>query len=163
MREWRVYEGRIVLRATDAEGRLLANVPLKAVGERSSNVQEAVDSLTAKIAPALRKAIADNLKAEKIPVPQAALPSNAVALLSLRPADGATEALKVLRAQRVFMDAVAKTEGVVACRLAEEKPEKKAYIFRVEYDPAAFPGGLLNTVVLSIPDLGDGAVLEIER
>jgi hypothetical protein len=53
--------------------------------------------------------------------------------------------------------------GIVSCVLDREEPASRSFVFRVEYDPGFFPGGLLNTIVLNRPRLGAGTKLEIVR
>ena len=90
-------------------------------------------------------------------------PAPAAALVTITPADRSESQESVLAVQRNFMDSIAAHPGVVDCRLIREVPAKRAYTFRVAYDPNAFPGGLLNTIVLDVPEPGENVKLKIVR
>lgn len=161
--EWLVYGGTVDARVTDATtGRLVANTTLRAKGERGLGESKAEDSLGNVLAPMLAEWMIKTVPSRKIPVPAPQTPNVAVMMLTLSPADPTEPQNDVLVAQRRFMDAVGRYPGIVSCRLAKEIPASRAFVFRVEYMPEQFPGGLLNTIVLDRPSLG-GAKLEIVR
>lgn len=161
--DWRLYEGKADVRISESpSGKLLATKSFVATGERALDEEKAMkvvkDGLSGQVLPWLEKSLP--MRRVALPPPPAA---PAVANVTIAPEDPSEDAASVLAVQRNFMDAIAAHPGVADCRLAGEDPLRRAYTFRVAYDPAQFPGGLLNTIVLDSPRLGDGVKLEIAR
>ena len=161
--DWRLYEGKADVRISEASsGKLVASRSFVANGERALDEEKAMkgvkDGLSKQILPWLEKALP--LRKIALPPPPVA-PS--IAHVTIAPADLSEDPASVLAVQRRFMDVVSAHPGVADCRLVREMPTSRAYVFRVAYDPARFPGGLLNTIVLESPELGDNVKLEIVR
>lgn len=159
--DWRVYEGTADVRVEDAgTAKLVGTQTFSATGERSRDEAAAEkgvkDSLVAQIGAWLEK----TADAAQVAVPLPPPDGKAVTLLVFTPADGSAGNGEVLAAQRRFMEAVAGHSGIVSCRLEKNIPATRSYVFRVEFEPAAFPGGLVNTLVLDIQDLGGNSKLE---
>lgn len=161
--DWRVYEGSADVQVSDASsGKLLGSSSFSAAGERSLDERKGEAAIIAKLSRDVTGWLAKTIPAKKVAVPPPP-PGNAVSTLMIRPADPMEPSANVLRVQRRFLDAVSRHPGIVSCMLVGEAPERREFAFRVVYDPNAFPDGLLNTIVLDAPYLGDGARLEIAR
>lgn len=163
--DWRVYEGLVDGRVTDAvTGGLIAANQFKATGERALDDVKAEESVRDALSHDIRAWLANVLPSTKIALPIGSTPPDqAETIIKLRPAKNSEDPADVLRVQRRFMDAVARHSGIASCVLVGEAPNLKEYSFKVVYQPASFPGGLLNTIVLDEPYLGDSVKLEIER
>jgi len=163
LNDWRAYEGRVDASVTEAATkRLVASKSFTAAGQRALDEVKAMEGVKDGLSKQVSKWLAGVLVAQPIPLPPPPA-GPAVSIVTISPANPLEDPSKVLVVQRRFMEAVSSHQGVVACRLEKEIPAQRAYVFRVEYDPAAFPGGLLNTIVLDVPSLGDNVVLEIAR
>ena len=161
--DWRVYEGAADVKVNDAaSGRLVASQAFKAKGERALDAVKAEDTLKANLVGEVDAWLAKTLPARKIPLPPGAAPHGR-AMLTIMPKNRYEDHLDALRVQRRFMEAVTSHPGVVSCVLVREDPPRSAFTFSVVYEPKSFPGGLLNTIVLDSPDLGEGVELEIAR
>ena len=162
--EWRVCEGKVDARVTDAAtGTIVADTSISAKGERGLGVAKAEENLARALQGPLSGWLAKAMPARKIPVQEVPQPVRSVMMVTLSPADSAADPGEVLAVQRRFMDAVGTHPGILSCRLAQEIPAQRAFVFRVEYLPEQFPGGLLNTLVLGCPRLGDNVKLVIVR
>ena len=158
--EWRAYEGRMDARVTEAAtGRLLGAKSFTVAGERALDESKALDSVKSGLYRQLSPWLSKVMVAKPLPLP----PGAAVAHIAITPADMSEDQSNVLAVQRSFMDAVQAHQGVISCRLAQAVPSQRKYVFFVQYDAAAFPGGLLNTLVLDNPRLGGGVKLEIAQ
>ena len=161
--DWHVYEGAVGVSVMDAKaGRIVDNTMVKAKGARGLGTNAAEENIGQVLEPKISEWLLKTIPAKRIPVPVGTAPNVAVMMLTLSPADRGEPQEDVLVVQRRFMDAVNANPGVISCRLAKEIPASRAFVFRVDYYPEDFPGGLLNTLVLDGPDLG-GARLEIVR
>jgi len=161
--DWRVYEGTADARISEAaSGRLVASSEFKATGERALDESKAEASLKDRLVQQIAAWLSTTLPCRKVPLPPGAAPHGR-AMLTIMPKDQSGKPLDALRVQRRFMDAVAAHPGVVSCVLVGEDPPRCAFTFSVVYEPQAFPGGLLNTIVLDRPDLGGNVELEIAR
>ena len=161
--EWRIYEGTVDARVTDAAtGRLVSRTSFSAKGDRALDEAKAEERLRSELSRRISDWLAKVLPARKV---QVLVPPHgcATVMLTLSPADPLEKQEDVLVVQRRFMDAVGSYPGIVSCRLAQEIPSRRAFVFRVEYRPEQFPGGLLNTLVLDSPSLGSNVKLEIVR
>lgn len=162
--EWRVYEGRVDARVTDvASGAVAADTSVTAKGERGLGAAKAEENLARALEGALSAWLAKAMPARKVPVPIAPQPERAVAMVTLSPADPGESPHDVRVVQRRFLNAVGTHPGVLSCRLAQEIPARRAFVFRVEYLPEQFPDGLLNTIVLDSPGLNGDERFEIVR
>lgn len=151
--EWRTDEGSVEVRVTEtATGKLLGVKSFTAVGQRTLDDEKSVASVGAGLSPQITAWLAKTLIARKIPLAQA---KRKVMMLTICPDDVMADPAEVLSVQRRFMDVVAARPGIISCRLAQEVPANRSFVFRVEYEPESFPGGLLNTIVLENPKLGD--------
>lgn len=158
--EWRAYEGRLNARvAQAATGKLLGAKSFTAAGERALDEPKALDSVKSGLYRQLSSWMDKVMVAKPIPLP----PGAAVAHIAITPSDMSEDQSNVLAVQRSFMDAVQTHQGVISCRLAQVVPSQRKYVFCVQYDAAAFPGGLLNTLVLDNPRLAGGVKLEIAQ
>lgn len=161
--DWKLYEGKADVRISEpASGKLVASKSFVAGGERALDAEKAMkgvrEGLTQQILPWLDKALP--MRKVTLPPPP---PAPAAALVTIAASDRSESQSSVLVVQRNFMDFIASYPGIADCRLVSEAPSKRAYTFRVAYDPDAFPGGLLNTIVLDAPELGKNVKLEIVR
>ena len=161
--DWRVYEGMADSRINEAAtGRLVARSEFKATGERSLDESSAEASLKERLVRQVDAWLSRALPRRKVPLPPGAAP-HGQAMLTIMPEDLSGKPLDALRVQRRFMEAVAAHPGIVSCVLVGEDPHRRAFTFSVVYEPQAFPGGLLNTIVLDRPDIGGNVELEIAR
>ena len=161
--DWKLYEGKAEVRISETDsGKLVASKSFTAGGERAIDVEKAMkgvkEGLAHQMLPWLDKALP--MRKVSLPPPP---PAPAAALVTITPADRSESQESVLAVQRNFMDSIAAHPGVVDCRLVREVPAECAYTFVVAYDPNAFPGGLLNTIVLDAPELGENVKLVIVR
>lgn len=163
--DWKLYEGKAEVRVSEPDtGRLVASASFTAGGERAIDAEKAMKGVKEGLARQILPWLENALPVRKIALPPPPpLPSPAASLVTIAPADPSESQAAVLAVQRRFMDSIAGHEGVVDCRLVRDAPDKSGYTFRVAYDPDAFPGGLLNTIVLDAPDLGENVKLEIVR
>ena len=163
--DWRLYEGVADVRIMDASsGKLLASNLFKATGERAVDERKAEATVDTKLSRQVSQWLGTALPAQKVQLPPGPPPPGHVtATIAIRPASLSEDPMDVLRVQRRFMDVVAGHPGVVSCTLAGESPAYREFAFRVVYEPNSFPLGLLNTIVLDMPYLGDGVKLEITR
>ncbi len=163
LNDWRTYEGRVDARVTEvATKRLVASKSFTAAGQRALDDVKAMEGVKGGLSKQVSKWLSGVMVAKPIPLPPPP-PSAAVELVTIKPANPLEDPADVLAVQRRFMDVVSAHQGVVSCRLVREDPSQRAYVFSVAYNPEAFPGGLLNTIVLDAPRLGGGIVLEIVR
>lgn len=161
--DWRLYEGTADVRITEvSSGKLLASKSFVAGGDRALDSEKAMKGVKEGLSKQMLSWLEKVLPARKIALPPPPA-SPAVSNVTIAPADLSEAPDSVLAVQRRFMDSVASHPGVVDCRLVREIPPRRAYVFRVAYDPACFPGGLLNTIVLESPELGENVKLEIVR
>ncbi len=163
MADWKLYEGKADVRIDDpVAGKVVAAQSFTAAGARALDAEKAMagvkDGLSRQMLPWLDKALP--LRKIALPPPP---PAPAAALVTIAAARRSENPSAVLAVQRNFMESIAGHPGVVDCRLVGETPSKRAYTFRVAYDPCAFPGGLLNTLVLDAPELGENVELQIVR
>ena len=160
--EWYLYEGTGDVRVKTAlDGRLVGSKSFTAVGQRVLDEKKAITSVGSGLSGQITEWLSKTLVAGKVPqLPPTS--THAVALLTIAPEDVLEDPAEVLRVQRQFMDAVASRPGIVFCRLEQEIPASRSFVFRVEYEVESFPGGLLNTIVLENPSLG-GARLTVAR
>ena len=162
--DWRVYQGKVDANVTaETNGAILAATSIAGTGERALGAQAAIASLASQLNGELSQWLAKTMVAAPIELPIEPQVEHAQAMITILPADADEDQAKVLMVQRRFMDAVAAHTGIVSCRLVQEIPASQAFVFRVEYIPELFPGGLLNTLVLARPRLGNNVVLEIAR
>ena len=163
--DWRAYEGTVDASVTDAaSGKTLARKSFKAVGERALDEAKAEGFVKDGLLGQVTVWLAGALPAKKIAQPGGCPgPEQAMTTMTIRPSDMPADAQEALLVQRRFMDAVASHPGVVSCVLASQSPERGEYAFSVIYEPSSFPDGLLNTIVLDTPSLGNGVKLEISR
>lgn len=161
--DWRVYDGAVDAKVI-AGGKLVANQAFKARGERASDEEGAEASIAEKLSRDISIWLAKVLPAKKVALPTGELPpALATATVMIRPSSMSEKPSDVLRVQRRFMDAVASHPGILSCTLDKENQKLREFTFRVVFEPQSFPGGLLNTIVLSEPDLGEDVRLEIIR
>ena len=163
MADWKLYEGKADVRIDDpVAGKVVAAQSFTAAGARALDAEKAMagvkDGLSRQMLPWLDKALP--LRKIALPPPP---PAPAAALVTIAAARRSENPSAVLAVQRNFMESIADHPGVVDCRLVGETPSERAYTFRVAYDPNAFPGGLLNTIVLDAPELGENVELQIVR
>lgn len=158
--EWRVDEGTAEVRVSEgATGKLLGVKSFTAAGQRTLDEAQSATSVGAGLSGQVLPWLAKTLVARKIPLAPSGL---AVMMLTICPDDVMADPSEALAVQRRFMDVVAARPGVKSCRLDREVPASRSFVFRVEYEPQSFPGGLLNTIVLENPHLGE-AELKIVR
>lgn len=161
--DWRVYDGAVDAKVL-AGGKLVANQAFKARGERASDEEVAEASVAERLSRDISTWLAKVLPAKKVALPPGELPpALATATVMIRPSSMSEKPSDVLRVQRRFMDAVASHPGILSCTLDRENQKRREFAFRVVFEPQSFPGGLLNTIVLSEPDLGEDVRLEIVR
>lgn len=162
--EWRVFEGKVGARVTNgATGAIVADTAISAKGERGLGAAKAEENLARALDDQLARWLVKAMPARRVAVPSTPQPARAAVMLTISPADPAEKPEDVLVVQRRFMEAVGTHPGILSCRLAQEIPTRRAFVFKVEYLPDQFPGGLLNTLVLDRPRLGSSVKLEIVR
>ena len=154
--EWRTLEGRAEVRITDAKsGKLAAGKTFVAAGERALDDERAQAGVETKLATQVCDWLRESLPAREVPVPPPPQPTFAAAIVTITPADPSTSYMKALVVQRSFMQTVASHPGVKSCTLERSAAHRPTYAFKVVYDAAAFPAGLLETIVLdSLPPEG---------
>ncbi len=161
--DWKLYEGSAEVRVSESgSGKLVASKSFAADGERALDAEKAMKGVEEGLARQILPWLDTALPMRKVALPPPP-PAPAAAMVTITPADKSECQMSVLAVQRNFMDFIAAHPGVVDCRLVSEEPAMRVYTFRVAYDPDAFPGGLLNTIVLDAPELGKNIKLEIVR
>ncbi len=160
--EWRAYKGTVNVRVEEsAAGRFVAAQTFAVTGERALDETKAMEGVVCGLSGAVCEWLAGVLEPVQIEMPPPPAPRQFSSLVSICPADAATDPGEALRMQGLFAKAVSAQKGVVSCRLVNEVAAERRYVYRVEYDPEAFPGGLLNTIVLENPDFAGGVELQI--
>ena len=168
--DWRVYEGTVEARVTEASsGKLVARSSFSGAGERAQDESKAESGLKEKLVTQVTAWLAKVLSAKPVPVPPGPpAPRLSAATLTIGPARRSDDPIAVLRVQRRFMDAVAQYDGVVSCSpllpsLGAAESRSQTFSFRVVYDQSKFAFGLLNTIVMDEPFIGDNIKIEISR
>lgn len=163
--DWRVYEGEASVRVTElASGRLVASESFKAQGARALDDVKAEAGVKDALLPQVSRWLTKTLPAKKVALPPGPPPpDHMTTTLTISPDDLSRDPVEALRIQRRFMDYVATRPGIVSCVLANEDPARRSFTFQVVYEPRQFPGGLLNTIILDSPRLGENVKLEMMR
>lgn len=154
--DWRVYEGEVRARMKNLSvaAAILAERQFTATGKRgldeASAEKDVRTGLESQLAGWLDKTVVDVKVPVEVPVSSEEKRGLATLRVVFGPNGMDADYEDVLVAQNLFLETVQRYPGVASCVLVRQDSSRKEFEFAITYEPASYPDGLINTLILRL-------------